>query len=35
MDFVVHNIGNIAIRSDVIIEILICLMNAKLHSFLF
>ena len=35
MDSVVYNIGNIAMRSDIAIEMRISLMNGKLHSFLF
>ena len=35
MDSVVHNIGNIVMRSDIAIKILISLMNGILHSFLF
>ena len=34
MDSVVYNIGNIAMRSDIAIKILISLMNAKLRSIL-
>ena len=33
MDSVVYNIGNIVMRSDIAIKILISLMNGILHSF--